>query len=477
MMWLVTGLKKLYSYCLRTNFLQNNNHNISISRGLDAWTLIQTGELSDTNILFSKHYSLSDHDDKTGTSISLFQAIFIYHILNGPTSLFQDNEHTRMIFHSLMMKTVTIQHVMILSLSTEIWTHENHFSFSAMQEYSNSSLPDHGWPLIDLVLWSSTFGILAIAIIIGNLLTIVVFTRKKVLRSRANYFLVSLAIADFLVGLVTIPMYMYTLVSYWKYGTKLQADFFYSYMAIDMFTGFASIFALTIIAIERLYAILWPFKHRIATKQMYHFLVSIAWILSGLISIFYYLWSYQVLKFKFFFYMIMFFIFTSLTIIWIAYGLIWIKLKVRICKRRESSSDSSVETLHVSSIRNHGNLRRQDHDVILPTLCIVTVMFLITWVPFYILNIVVFFRGGQKGIPEEAFYFSKLLHYGNSLVNPIVYSIKIPKFSRSVSVFFRRKRRAIVKSLRSKYTSSKSSSSHRKTRSAFTESTVIWWVL
>lgn len=340
-----------------------------------------------------------------------------------------------------------------------------------MENSTNSSLPKQTWLLVDLVLWSSAFGVLGIAIIVGNLLTIAVFTRKKVLRSRANYFLVSLATADLLVGMVTIPMYMYTLVSYWKYNNKHHGvDFFHSYMAVDMFTGFASIFALTIIAIERLYAILWPFKHRIATKRMYHFLVSIAWVLSGFISIFYYLWSYQVLKFKFFFYLIIVFIFTSLAIIWIAYGLIWIKLKVSLCKRSKPSQDSSIETLHVN-IRNQGSLRRKDHDVILTTLCIVTVMFLITWVPFYILNIVVFFRGGQKGIPEEAFYFSKLLHYSNSLVNPIVYSIKIPKFSTTVSVFFRRKRRAIMKSLRNINTSSKSSSSRKKTRSVLTEST------
>lgn len=335
--------------------------------------------------------------------------------------------------------------------------------------------------LLELVLWTGAFGVLAVAIIVGNALTIAVFTRKKLLRSRANYFLVSLAVADLLVGCITIPMYLYILVSYWKYGQYTPIDFFNCYMAVDIFTGFASIFALTIIAIERLYAILWPLKHRIVSKRLYHFLVALSWILSGFISIFYFLWSYKVLKVKFFFYLIIVFIFSSLTIICIAYSLIWIRLKFKICKRQRKPRrrfNESIDSYH-DNVRDpeSGCQRRLDHDVILTTLCIVTVMFLITWVPFYILNIVVFFRGGQMDVPDEAFYFSKLLHYANSLVNPIVYSIKIPKFSKTLSVFLRRKHRAVVKSLRqlnSRPNSTKSSSSQiRKSKVLQTDSTNI----
>ncbi|XP_031562704.1 beta-2 adrenergic receptor-like [Actinia tenebrosa] len=354
-------------------------------------------------------------------------------------------------------------------------------SFTRDFPNQSSSTGSKSLSLLELVVWSGSFGILAVAIFVGNALTIAVFTRKKLLRSRANYFLVSLAVADLLVGCITIPMYLYTLVSYWKHGQYTPMDFYYSYVAVDIFTGFASIFALTIIAIERLYAILWPLKHRIVTKRLYHFLVSLSWILSGFISIFYFLWSYQVLKVRFFFYLIIVFIFTSLIIICIAYSLIWIRLKFKICKRPRKPRrrfNDSIDSYY-DNVRDpeSGCQRRLDHDVILTTLCIVTAMFLITWVPFYILNIVVFFRGGQKGLPDEAFYFSKLLHYGNSLVNPIVYSIKIPKFSKTLSLFVRRKHRAVVKSLRqlnSRPNSTKSSSSQmRKSKVIQTDSTNI----
>lgn len=47
--------------------------------------------------------------------------------------------------------------------------------------------------------------LIAIFAVIGNALVIVVFLREKRLRKRTNYYIVSLALADFFVGLFGIP--------------------------------------------------------------------------------------------------------------------------------------------------------------------------------------------------------------------------------------------------------------------------------
>lgn len=47
--------------------------------------------------------------------------------------------------------------------------------------------------------------IVAIAAVVGNALVIVVFCRERKLRRKTNYYIISLASADFLVGSVAIP--------------------------------------------------------------------------------------------------------------------------------------------------------------------------------------------------------------------------------------------------------------------------------
>lgn len=47
--------------------------------------------------------------------------------------------------------------------------------------------------------------IVAVVAVIGNALVIFVFYREKRLRRRTNYYIISLALADFLVGLLGIP--------------------------------------------------------------------------------------------------------------------------------------------------------------------------------------------------------------------------------------------------------------------------------
>jgi 7 transmembrane receptor (rhodopsin family) len=47
--------------------------------------------------------------------------------------------------------------------------------------------------------------LVAIVAVIGNALVIIVFYRERRLRRRTNYYIISLALADFLVGLLGIP--------------------------------------------------------------------------------------------------------------------------------------------------------------------------------------------------------------------------------------------------------------------------------
>ena len=61
----------------------------------------------------------------------------------------------------------------------------------------------------------------------------------------------------------------------------------------------------------------------------------------------------------------------------------------------------------------------------------VTVVFVITWIQFQVINIVAFFCMSCQKMPNEIAYFAKFLHHGNSCVNPIIYSFLVPEFMKT----------------------------------------------
>lgn len=74
----------------------------------------------------------------------------------------------------------------------------------------------------EVIGWCFAFGIVDMLIVMSNTLAIVVFTRSKLLRKRTNYFLLCLAIADMMVGTISLPIFVHTLVLYTR-GEELDS--------------------------------------------------------------------------------------------------------------------------------------------------------------------------------------------------------------------------------------------------------------
>ena len=91
---------------------------------------------------------------------------------------------------------------------------------SNSSNYTNSSVPfSVGSPFIAvqyLVTWCIVYLIIAAFAICGNVLIIFVFSKKRHLRTRTNYFVIGLAFGDILVGTVTIPLYATLLILLFK---------------------------------------------------------------------------------------------------------------------------------------------------------------------------------------------------------------------------------------------------------------------
>ena len=254
--------------------------------------------------------------------------------------------------------------------------------------------------------WSVGFGLAAFVTIVGNILTMVAFfSCKKLLHIRARFFLINLAIADLLVGAVAVPMYI-VLLCYHLDNVTYQSI----YTAVDIASGFASIFTLTAIGLERLYAFCRPLCHRtVFTDSKYLLIMGVVWILAFIVTILHLLFKFRVINYDVFFYVMTSSLSSCLFFMCVSYTGIWIRVKFYYgSQHRPSASDRKVARI----------------------LLIITLTFIITWLPFHLLNIINFFCNlcFTYRLPHDILFFCKFLHYANSFLNPVIYSFQMPDF-------------------------------------------------
>lgn len=105
--------------------------------------------------------------------------------------------------------------------------------------------------------------LVAVCAVIGNALVILVFYRERRLRRRTNYYIVSLAIADLLVGLLGIP---FAILASLGLPTNLHACLFTVSLLVVLCT--ISIFCLVAVSVDRYWAILHPmgYSRNVRTK-------------------------------------------------------------------------------------------------------------------------------------------------------------------------------------------------------------------
>ena len=275
-----------------------------------------------------------------------------------------------------------------------------------------------------MMAWGIAMGILSVMAILGNSMVIVVFSQNRALHTRTNYFVVGLAAADLLVGMFPIPMYI-TVLFYMPGPPKTLMAL---YTAFDIFGSFASIFQLTLIGLERYYAIAHPVSHRISKKWWYLSTLAFVWLLSATLSVVRAVSDPG--QRHAFTYLMLVLICLSIVVIFFAY--------IGILRRAKKRNK-----------QKHRRRKKQDQEVLIAlTILMIFAVFIITWLPFFIINLIYYFDSKLgETIPLFAILFTKVLHYSNSAINPIIYSLKIPGFKTTfISLLRKESRRSISRS-------------------------------
>ncbi|XP_020906453.1 histamine H2 receptor-like [Exaiptasia diaphana] len=251
-------------------------------------------------------------------------------------------------------------------------------------------------------MWSTSwlFVIEAIAIVTGNAISIVIFTSTRRLRNRKFMTIVNLAVADLLSGLVCLPLVVY----YFEGAQRHTQTFLTIYNLADSFFGAASIFSLAALAIERLHATYFPFKHEGLSKRAYVIGIAVVWMSALLHALAAQFLSYfaHILK-------IVVVIGLALAVVSISYLLIWIKV-------------TRMSGLPVQAIQ-------EENKKLTITLLIVTTVSYITMLPLMITMVYTYACGSWCLDSHYSLLVAlAFLHYMNSLVNFIIYALRMQEF-------------------------------------------------
>ncbi|XP_063172731.1 muscarinic acetylcholine receptor M1-like [Candoia aspera] len=143
---------------------------------------------------------------------------------------------------------------------------------------SPTPVPESGHPLWEVVLIVSLSGIFSLITVVGNLLVMVAFKVNRKLRTVNNYFLLSLAGADLIIGAISMNFYTtYIVMGRWAMG-DLACDL---WLCLDYVASNASVMNLLIISFDRYFSITRPLTYRAKrTPKRAAIVIGLAWLVS-----------------------------------------------------------------------------------------------------------------------------------------------------------------------------------------------------
>ena len=174
---------------------------------------------------------------------------------------------------------------------SSFWFNATVHAFNASGNFSNatSSLHDKACDTLDnsfsvkvgLILVFST---IMSSSLVGNALIIVIVHQRRDLRKTTNYFIVNMAVSDFVCPLSVIPFRLVKIASSstrWPFGST--TGFFCKAIKFFFSTSYSvSTGSLICIAVDRFVAVVLPMKAHLVSSRFRTIVVAATWILAGM---------------------------------------------------------------------------------------------------------------------------------------------------------------------------------------------------
>ena len=280
----------------------------------------------------------------------------------------------------------------------------------------------------ECIIWLTIFTAEFVAIVTVNLLAIILFMKNRSLRTRSMYLVISLTLVDMLVGVLSGGFFQFNLLRRCrliKLNLSLVVGF--SLASFYFFFPFASLTNIAVISLERFHATFRPFRHRFIKSWVYVVAIAAVWAFPLIVSVILgvellYLIGYHL-------YILESYCLLCLIVTVVSYTSVLIKFSFGDHPQR-----------HCAAL-----LRQRKLTV---TLFITTLLSLLLWLPYNIFLFVDWSTDISNSLSFKKYLdlisSFRFLYYASSLVNPILYTIRMPDFKRALLSLFRRHQRENV---------------------------------
>ncbi|XP_029358695.1 adenosine receptor A1-like [Echeneis naucrates] len=270
--------------------------------------------------------------------------------------------------------------------------------------------------------------LIAVSCCLGNSLVILALWTSKIIRLPTFCLIVSLSVADFMVGCVAIPL---AVVVDGRVRTSFHGCLFLSCVVILL--TLVSVLCLTAIAVDRYLRVYIPFRYKRTVTQKHSWLaVAACWFVAIPLSFTPMLGWHEnepsnstnstivcrftdVIPMSYLVYVSFFLCsLTPLLVMTVLYGFVFFTIRGNL--REKPGSSAQKPSLNY--------LKKEKQ--LAGSLSLVLALFALCWVPLHIMDCIVYFCG-ENYVTKTAFHVGILFLHANSAVNPIVYAFKIKK--------------------------------------------------
>ena len=266
--------------------------------------------------------------------------------------------------------------------------------------------------------WLVVFSILGVIITTINALTVIIYLLEQRLRKRTMYLVISLAVADMCVGGISLTIQVSMSgfsCGLWKIDPPPKGVWPRILIGVLFVFPMASVINLAAISLERTHATFRPFQHRLLKKWVFGAAVAAVWITAVLSASYIYLDVFFTLSGPGEFYSYLSILSFCFIVIAVSYASIVAKM---LC---------GTLPQHQRAISRERKLTKTLFIVTLVS-CMLLSPYIISC--FLIFSKTTFFSYSSQTLHSRFFFVS--LAYVNSMVNPILYTLRIPEFKRAL---------------------------------------------